>query len=66
MEFALHIGRLSENLVEKHLDKYSRLYFGDDFCEHLLPNEKEFERKLLFASKHKKNLTLVTSPMGQK
>lgn len=66
MEFALQIGRLSSIDTVKNIDKYSRLYFGDDFCEQLLPDEKEFNDMLLLATKYKKNLTMVTSPMGQR
>jgi hypothetical protein len=65
MEFALHISRLHEKKALNNINKYSRLYFGDDFCEYLQPNEKEFENMLAFASSNKKDLTLLTSPMSQ-
>lgn len=65
MEFSLHIDSTFEPSTIENFDKYSRLYFGNDFCELLQPNEKEFEYMLSVSNIYKKSLTLTTSPMSQ-
>lgn len=45
---------------EKTLKNFSRIYFGDEFCQRLLPTEQELLKILDFCKKNKKEFTLVT------
>jgi hypothetical protein len=54
-----------ENIMAKvaaHLDgqSFSRLYFGQEFCERLLPTRQELEQALTFARQRGMDFTLVT------
>lgn len=40
--------------------KFSRLYFGSEFCERLIPTTKELEKVINFCKKNKINLTFMT------
>ena len=40
--------------------RYSRLYFGTEFCERLIPSYKEMGEVVSFAAAHRKTFTLVT------
>lgn len=40
--------------------KISRLYFGQEFCERLLPGKSDMEKALEFADKHEMEFTFVT------
>ncbi len=45
----------------KHFDgKYTRIYFGNEFCQRLIPSEKDLGRALEFAHGNKLNFTLLT------
>jgi len=58
MENALFISKI-ENL--KFLKKkYSRLYFGNEFCERLIPNKEDISFVLEFIKRKKIELTLIT------
>ena len=57
MEQAIFISKI-ENL--KYVtEKYSRLYFGVEFCQHLIPSVEDLDCVLKFTSEKKMNLTLV-------
>jgi len=58
MEQALYISKV-ENLKYFSQD-FTRLYFGQEFCERLLPVRNQLEEALLFAEKRSLNFTLVT------
>lgn len=58
MEQAIFISKIKNlNYVT---DKYSRLYFGVEFCESLIPTIEDLEQVLSFISKKGLSLTLVT------
>ena len=58
MENALFISKI-ENL--KHFKKdYNRLYFGNEFCENLIPTKDELLKVLSFVSEKKLDFTFVT------
>ncbi len=48
--------------VSTQLDgrRFSRLYYGQEFCQNLLPTVQELDKALAFASEHGMALTLVT------
>lgn len=55
-----------ENILKKvstQLDgqRFARLYFGQEFCENLLPTPADLEKALSFAHEHGLAFTLVTS-----
>lgn len=58
MEKALFISKV-ENL--KYFNKdYTRLYFGNEFCENLIPTINELSKVLSFISRKKLDFTFVT------
>lgn len=58
MEQAILITK-AENL--KYVNsKYSRLYFGNEFCQHLIPSLRDFKIILDFVLKHNMHFSLVT------
>lgn len=59
LEKAAHISDSDLNQLKK-LKGFSRIYFGDEFCEELIPAEKELKEILDFCSKNKLGFTLVT------
>ena len=58
MESALFVSKIS-NLKYFNSD-YSRLYFGNEFCQNLLPSIEDLRYALNFASKRGIPFTLVT------
>jgi len=58
MERALFISK-SKN-VKYHILEFTRLYFGNEFCERLLPSRQEIDAALTFAIKKGMGFTLVT------
>lgn len=59
MEQAVYITRI-EDLSRINVDLYSRLYFGHEFCERLLPTLEELEMALKFAKENDLHLTILT------
>jgi len=59
MERAFFVSK-TKNLLKYYLKEFSRLYFGNEFCERLLPSRREIEIALAFASKNGLSFTLVT------
>lgn len=59
MEWAIFIAKSSE--LKNWSDKYSRIYFGNEFCQKLIPDVEETERVLDFVLSNNLNFTLVTS-----
>lgn len=58
MEQAIFISR-TENI--KYIDsKYERLYFGNEFCERLIPSVKDLEAVKKLVSERRMGFTLVT------
>ncbi len=58
MEWAIFISKAADL---KYWDKkYSRVYFGIEFCERLIPDAKEMEEVFNFVSKNKLEVSLVT------
>lgn len=55
MEKAIFLGK-----GRKDLEGFSRIYYGAEFCEHLLPTEKELDGVLDSALQNRKDFTLVT------
>ena len=41
-------------------EKYSRIYFGSEFCERLIPSDKELKEVLDFTSKKNINFSFVS------
>lgn len=58
MERALFVSK-SKNL-KYHIPEFTRLYFGNEFCERLLPSNQEINTALAFAIKKGLRFTLVT------
>jgi len=58
MEKAIFIARTQDL---KHLKAgYTRLYFGNEFCERLIPSLASVEEAVVYVKKHKLELSLVT------
>jgi len=58
MERALFVSDIEKLKDEKK--GFSRLYFGNEFCEHLLPSLKELDEALDYAEERGMEFTLVT------
>ena len=59
MEHAIYIHNLCNiKFIEKL--KFDRIYFGNEFCENLIPSEREIREIMDFAESKKINLTFVT------
>lgn len=58
MEQAIFISKL-ENLRYVN-SKYRRLYFGNEFCQHLIPSLEDLKFVMNFVSKQQMDFTLVT------
>jgi hypothetical protein len=58
MERALFISK-SKNL-KYHIPEFTRLYFGNEFCERLLPSNQEIDTALIFSIKKELGFSLVT------
>ena len=59
MEHAFHISDLPD-LKKIQGDTYSRLYFGMEFCENLLPTPRQLRFALDFAKDHSLDFTFLT------
>lgn len=59
MEWAISISKSSE--FKDFPARYSRIYFGNEFCQKLIPSIEEIEKALIFASSKSLNFTFVTS-----
>ncbi len=42
------------------LDNYGRIYFGNEFCDELIPSRLELQDAISIASEHRKSLSFVT------
>lgn len=58
MEKAIFITKVSH--LKYVNDKYSRLYFGNEFCEKLIPSLKDLKKALSFARRKALDFSLVT------
>ena len=59
MEKALYISRLSDFKFWRA--EHSRIYFGNEFCDRLIPSEEELGRALSFAAGRGLGFTLLTT-----
>lgn len=58
MEEAIYISKIEK--IKLWEPKYTRLYFGNEFCERLIPSNSELKEVLSFVSDKKIDLSLVT------
>lgn len=58
LERALFVSK--SNNLKYYLPEFTRLYFGNEFCERLLPSEKEIDTVLEFTIKKGMKFSLVT------
>jgi len=58
VERALYATKLAD--LKHYADDFSRLYFGNEFCQRLIPSAEELEQVLDFASEKSLTFTLVT------
>lgn len=58
MEKAIFITRADQ--IKYADDKYSRLYFGNEFCQRLIPSGQELREVLSFVRRRSLNFSLVT------
>jgi hypothetical protein len=58
MENAIFISKIND--LEYATEGYSRLYFGNEFCERLLPSKNELKQVLDFSLEKGLNFSLVT------
>ncbi|MHA1651052.1 MAG: hypothetical protein ACTSYB_12725 [Candidatus Helarchaeota archaeon] len=58
MEHTLYITNLQD--LEYFTESYSRIYFGTEFCQNLIPHQKELELVLKFVENHSISFSLVT------
>ncbi len=58
IERALYITRIAD--LKHYSGDYSRLYFGNEFCEHLIPSIQELNKVISFALENDLAFTLVT------
>jgi len=58
MEQALYISRIEK--LTYFTDDFSRLYFGQEFCERLMPSEKQLGQAISFARNNGIGFTFVT------
>ncbi|MFP4656048.1 MAG: hypothetical protein ACLFNK_00535 [Candidatus Woesearchaeota archaeon] len=59
MEHACFISN-PENIVHCENGKFDRLYFGNEFCDHLIPDIKQVENMIEWCASKKMKFTLVT------
>ncbi len=59
MEHAIIINRV--NNLKRFKPRFSRVYFGNEFCHRLLPDIRELESALKITQKSGLNFTLLTS-----
>lgn len=61
MEKAVFISKIKDlGLLGKNRAKYTRLYFGNEFCERLIPPPKDIKEVLDFASENGFEFSFVT------
>jgi hypothetical protein len=61
MEKAVYITKIDDiNEVMNRISDFSRVYFGNEFCERLLPKREELEEMLVFAKENGMRFTFVT------
>jgi hypothetical protein len=58
MEQALYIS--SPDLLSFFTPEFTRIYFGQEFCERLLPDERQIDSVMEFAARHHVPVTFVT------
>lgn len=58
LERAFFVSQL--DLLEGWTAKFTRLYFGNEFCQHLIPTPGQVEKALEFARSKRGDFTLVT------
>ncbi len=58
MERAIFITKISQ--LKYVNGEYSRLYYGNEFCERLIPSARDLEETLSFIQKKRMDFTLVT------
>jgi len=58
MERALFISKIKE--LENYKDSFSRIYFGNEFCERLIPSGRDLGFVLDFVERNSLDLTFVT------
>ena len=59
MEHAIYINKISDiKFIEK--GKFERIYFGNEFCERIIPSDKDVIKILDFADDRGMNFTFVT------
>jgi hypothetical protein len=58
MEQAFYISKTSN--LKYYRNDFTRLYFGQEFCERLIPTNQQIEEALLFAEKKDLQFTFVT------
>lgn len=58
MEKAIYISRIEQ--LKFWNKKFSRIYFGNEFCHHLMPRLEKIEEVYNFSKKKKVGFTLVT------
>lgn len=58
MQSAIHLGKLDE--FQKNKKKFQRVYFGNEFCEKLIPDVQEIKRFIKFFRDKKLDFTFVT------
>ena len=59
MEYAIYFSKI-DKLKACDLDKYERVYFGNEFCDQLIPSIAKFEDALSFVKKMEKRISFVT------
>ncbi|GEM_PF-846563 len=65
MERAFYISDPAD-LKYFHNSRFDRIYFGNEFCEFLLPTEEQLEKTLEFAGRAGAGFTLVTPPCSER
>jgi hypothetical protein len=60
MEQALFISKVENLKYFEDKDQFSRLYFGMEFCERLIPSVDELQEVVKFVNEKKVDFTLVT------
>lgn len=69
MEYAIYLGSLNAKLADKILSKnkkISRLYFGQEFCEELIPDSSEVRKSIEYAAKRKLDYTYISGCLSQR
>jgi hypothetical protein len=64
MESAIHLNN-AKDLENINLDRYSRVYFGTEFCERLLPDYSELSEIVRKVKEKGKALSFLTPPVTE-